>query len=99
MLTPEYIDAVRNAYAPGQDLSSPFLSPLFGDFTDFPPTLIQVGDHEILYDDSARLHQAMTAAGVRCRLEVSAGMWHVFQMFPNRKSNQAIRNLARFLLE
>ena len=99
MLTPEYIDAVRNAYAPGQDLSSPFLSPLFGDFTDFPPTLIQVGDHEILYDDSARLHQAMTAAGVRCRLEVSAGMWHVFQMFPNRKSNLAIRNLARFLLE
>lgn len=99
MLTPEYIDAVRNAYAPGQDLSSPFLSPLFGDFTDFPPTLIQVGDHEILYDDSARLHQAMTAAGVRCRLEVSTGMWHVFQMFPNRKSNQAIRNLARFLLE
>ena len=75
------------------------MSPLFADFTGFPPTLIQVGDHEILYSDSEQLYQAMKRANVPCRLQVSEGMWHVFQMFPIRKASVAIENIARFLLE
>ena len=99
MLTPEYIEAVRTAYAGGRDYASPDLSPLFADLTGFPPTLIQVGDHEILYSDSEQLYQAMKRANVPCRLQVSEGMWHVFQMFPIRKASVAIENIARFLLE
>ena len=75
------------------------LSPLFADFDGFPPTLIQVGDHEILYSDSESLYQAMKRVNVPCRLQVSEGMWHVFQMFPMRKAAAAIENVARFLLE
>ena len=37
MLTPEYIEAVRLAYAAGRDYRSSDLSPLFADFTGFPP--------------------------------------------------------------
>ncbi len=43
MITMDYIRAVRAVYAPGQELSSPLLSPLLGDFYRFPPALIQVG--------------------------------------------------------
>ncbi len=99
MLTPDYIRAVRRAYAGEYDLSSPDLSPLFGDLTGFPPTLIQVGDHEILFSDSQRLYEELERRHVPCRLEVSERMWHVFQMFPSRKSAAAIRSIARFLLE
>ena len=99
MLTPEYIEALRLAYAAGRDYRSSDLSPLFADFTGFPPTLIQVGDHEILYSDSEQHYQAMRRANVPCRLQVSEGMWHVFQMFPIRKASVAIENIARFLLE
>ena len=99
MLTHEYIEAVRLAYAAGRDYRSSDLSPLFADFTGFPPTLIQAGDHEILYSDSEQLYQAMKRANVPCRLQVSEGMWHVFQMFPIRKASVAIENIARFLLE
>ena len=99
MLTPEYIHSVRQAYAPGHDLRDPNLSPLFGEFTGFPPTLIQVGTHEILYSDAARLHDAMRAAGAECRLEVWNDMWHVFQMFPIKKAAAAMEQTARFLLE
>ena len=99
MLTPEYIEAVRTAYAGGRDYASPDLSPLFADLTGFPPTLIQAGDHEILYSDSEQLYQTMKRANVSCRLQVSEGMWHVFQMFPIRKASVAIENIARFLLE
>ena len=90
ILTNEYIQAVREAYAPGADYSRPEFSPLFGDFSAFPPALIQVGTHEILYSDSERLAERMKAAGCYCRLEVWENMWHVFQMAPAKKSAAAM---------
>ncbi len=99
MLTPEYISAVTRAYAPDMDLTDPMLSPLFGDFEGFPPTLIQVGGYEILHSDSVRLKEAMNKAGVPCHLEVWEDMWHVFQMFPSKKASAAMEQMGRFLLE
>lgn len=99
MLTLEYIHNVRDVYARGHDLRDPSLSPLFGDFSGFPPTLIQVGTHEILYSDSQSLREAMGASGVECRLEPWEDMWHVFQMFPIKKAAAAMEQIARFLLE
>ena len=85
MITMNYIQAVRAAYAPGRELSSPMLSPLFGDFDRFPPVLIQVGTNEILMSDSVRLRDRLVQAGIPCRLEVWPDMWHVFQMFPMKR--------------
>ena len=99
ILTNEYIQAVREAYAPGADYSRPEFSPLFGDFSAFPPALIQVGTHEILYSDSERLAERMKAGGCYCRLEVWENMWHVFQMAPAKKSAAAMESMAHFLLE
>lgn len=99
MLTANYIDAVRRAYAPGEDFSHPELSPLFGDLSGFPRTLVQVGDHEILFSDAQRLAEALRRQNAPARLEVSEGMWHVFQMFPSKKAAAALQSVARFLLE
>ena len=99
MLTMDYIRVVREAYAVGHDLRECFISPVFGDFTDFPPTLVQVGSNEILFSDSELLCRRMKEAGVQCRLEEWADMWHVFQMFPIRKASYAIDSMAHFLLE
>ena len=98
-ITLDYIRAVRGAYARDQELTSPMLSPLFGDFRGFPPTLIQAGSNELLLSDSVRLRDRMQAAGVPCRLEVWTDMWHVFQMFPIKKAGQAMASVGRFLLE
>ncbi|HIY21886.1 MAG TPA: alpha/beta hydrolase [Candidatus Flavonifractor merdigallinarum] len=98
-LTREYIQAVTAAYAKGEDLTSPYLSPLFGDFKGFPPVLIQAGTNEILLSDSVRLRDRLVASGVPCRLEVWKDMWHVFQMFPIKKANEAAESIGRFLLE
>lgn len=99
VLTLNYIYAVRDAYARGQDLSDPCLSPLFGDFTSFPPTLIQAGTNEILLSDSVRLRDRLIQAAVPCRLEVWSDLWHVFQMFPIKKAGEAMESIGRFLLE
>ena len=99
MLTPAYIRGVRELYAPDADYTSPFLSPLFGDFAGFPPALIQVGDHEILFSDSESLERSMRAQGAPCVLEVARSMWHVYQMFPMKKAQEAMESVTRFLLE
>lgn len=98
-ITMEYIQAVRGVYAGGEELTSPLLSPLFGNFEGFPATLIQAGSNEILLSDSIRLRDRMQAAQVPCRLEVWNDMWHVFQMFPIKRAGQAMERVGRFLLE
>ena len=66
-------------YAAESELRHPLASPLFGDYTGLPPLLIQVGQHEIIRDDSVRVAERARAAGVEVTLEVWEGMFHVFQ--------------------
>ncbi len=40
-----------------------------------------MGSDEILLDDSVRLEEKLKAAGVKVRLDIWTGMWHVFQVF------------------
>jgi acetyl esterase/lipase len=96
-ITKEYIYAVRKAYAGKEPLDSPMLSPLFGDFTGFPPTLVQVGSCELLYSDAEQLQKRMAQAGVFCRLEEWEEMWHVFQMYPIKRAGEAMDHIRDFL--
>lgn len=67
-------------YIGGNDPKNPFLSPAFGDFSGFPPMLIQVGSYEMLLSDSEIVAKKAKQAGVKVRLSVYEGMFHVFQM-------------------
>ena len=97
ILSVEYMHAVRDAYAAKLDWTNPMLSPLFADFMGFPPVLIQAGSNEILFSDSARLHEKLVEQGVPCRMECWEGMWHVFQMFPLPQAEKAMDRAAAFL--
>lgn len=68
------------SYIGDADPANPYLSPLFGDFSGFPPMLVQVGDYEVLLDDSRELARKVRTAGVKVRCSVYDGMFHVFQM-------------------
>ncbi|KAG6837313.1 hypothetical protein H0H93_011408 [Arthromyces matolae] len=63
-------------------LTHPYVSPLFGDFIGLPPLLIQVGDAEVLRDESTLLAHKATLAGVDVRHELFEDAIHVFQAFP-----------------
>jgi acetyl esterase/lipase len=99
VLDREYINRMVAAYAAGQNLENPLISPLFGDFTGFPSTYIQVGDNEILLSDAKRLYQNLIKAGVSAKLEVFKGMWHVFQMSPLKKAAEAMDKNAEFIYD
>jgi hypothetical protein len=51
-------------------LTHPYASPLFGDFKDLPPLLIQAGDAEVLRDEILLLAHKATLAGVQVRHEL-----------------------------
>ncbi len=80
-LTPENMYVIWKQYCPDLDPRLPLLSPLFADCTGFPPMLIQVGEHEILRDDSLMMADKATADGVDVTLNVYEEMWHVFHAF------------------
>lgn len=99
VLDKSYIDRMVSAYAGGLDLKNPLISPLFGHFEGFPPTYIQVGENEILFSDSLRLHQAFVEANVSVKIDIYPGMWHVFQMSPVKAAREAMNKNAEFIYD
>ena len=57
ILTGEYVMNASKAYIGDEDPYEPRFSPLFGDFTGFPPIYIMAGRNGILLDDSIRLKE------------------------------------------
>ena len=84
-------------YRAEADAAHPLISPLFGDLKGLPPLLIQVGDAEILLDDSTRLATQAEAADVNVQLEIFDGAFHVFQNQPHLpESAEALTSAGKF---
>lgn len=92
---PDFTNHYLNCISP----TVPLASPAFGDYRGLPPLLIQVGEHEIIRDDSVLVAARAEAAGVEVSLEVWAGLFHVFQshepLLP--EGRQAIERIGEFL--
>lgn len=59
----------------------PEVSPVFGDLSGLPPTLLQVSETEMLYDDVRRYANKARAAGSPVFLQSWNGLLHVWQLF------------------
>lgn len=99
VLNAEYLEQMIRNYAQGQDLANELISPLYGDFTGFPPTYIQVGDCEVLLNDATMLHKKMIKSNVPVELDIYKGMWHVFQMSPFKTAYEAMDQEAEFIYD
>ncbi len=93
----EMFDSLKPAYYEGRDERDPFLSPLFGDVSGFPPVLLQVGEREMLRDDSTRMAERLKSAGVEAVLEVWPKVWHVWQLNADMlpEGREAISHITR----
>lgn len=99
VLNASYLEEMIRNYAAGQNLSDPYISPLFGGYEGFPPTYIQVGSNEILLDDSVMLYKKLLKANVSVKLDLFKGMWHVFQMSPFKTAYEAMDKNAEFIYD
>jgi epsilon-lactone hydrolase len=92
---------MAQAYLQGEDPRTPLAAPLYANLQGLPPLLIQVGDAEVLLDDSTRLSDRARAAGVQTKLEVWPEMIHVWHLFASflPEGQQAIDGLGKFIVE
>jgi acetyl esterase/lipase len=88
---------LRGHYAPPEQHCDPGVSPLFGDFSNLPPLLFQVGSNEMLLDESTRAAARAHAAGVTVELEIWQHMAHVFQILPLPQARVALDHIAAFI--
>jgi len=95
------LEPMARAYAGGQDLRSPALSPLYAKFPPgFPPTLITTGTRDLFLSDCARLATKMRQAGIAAELRVWEGQWHVFEFYPEIPEGEAsLKEVAAFIDE
>jgi monoterpene epsilon-lactone hydrolase len=86
-------------YLAGGDPKHPYASPLYGDLTGLPATLIQVGSDEILRDDSVRMAERLRAAGCSVEIEIWPDMPHVWQVFARivPEARQALGRIGAFV--
>ena len=97
MISAEMLNPMAELYLDGSDAANPMVSPLFGHLAGLPPLLIQVGDDEILLDDSTRLAKNAEAAGVKADIEIFDGAFHVFQNQPHLpESADALKSVGKF---
>jgi epsilon-lactone hydrolase len=81
MFTPRGIHEAAALYLAGGNARDPRASPLYGDFAGLPPMLLFASRHEILRDDTLRLAERATAAGVKVELVVRDRLPHVWPVF------------------
>jgi acetyl esterase/lipase len=83
------------------DATDPIASPLFADAGGLPPTLVQVGSTETMYDDAARWARRAAAAGVEVRLEEWVGMFHTWHAYVGELlgADRAVAAIGGFVRE
>ena len=84
------------AYAAGHEYE-PYASPVFGDYTGFPPCLFFTGSDEILLSDAKTVHYKLQRAGVSSELIIADGMWHVYPLYGMPEGRRALVRMSAFL--
>ena len=80
-----------------QDLAHPYLSPLFGDLSGFPPTILTTGTRDLYLSNTVRMHRALRASGTVAELHVTEAGPHTG--FPGGPEGAAIDLEVRGFIE
>ena len=83
MLSPAWLEACAQAYAPEADRARPAVSPLHASLGGLPPLLIQSGTDDLLARDAGNLAVRASAAGVDVTYSRWPGLWHDFVLQPD----------------
>jgi acetyl esterase/lipase len=91
------IDA-KHAYVGGADPADPLLSPILGDLSHFPPTLLISSGRDVLLSGTVNLHRALGDAGVPAELLVYDALPHAFWAYILApECDHCFRRMASFL--
>jgi epsilon-lactone hydrolase len=93
-----YLQHAAALYANGHDLKDPQLSPIYGDFTGFPPAILTSGTRDLFLSLTVLTHRKLRRAGVEAALQVFEGMSHAQYTFDPYapETKEAFTEIARF---
>ncbi len=85
-------------YAAGHDLKDPQLSPIYGDFSGFPPAILTTGTRDLFLSNTVRTHRKLRRAGVVADLNVYEGQSHAQYGFSSGapETKEAFTDIAKF---
>jgi len=88
-------------YAGDHSLTDPLLSPVYGDFKDFPPTYLVTGTRDKFLSNTVRVARKLRTAGVVADLNVFESISHggYLTVVDSPESEQTFAGLRTFLLE
>jgi acetyl esterase/lipase len=88
------------AYVGHADPADPMLSPILGDLSFFPPTLLVTSGRDVLLSGTVNLHRKLTSDGVAAELVVYDALPHAFWAYILApESEDAFRRMAGFLMK
>ena len=79
-------------------MKDPLISPVYGDFTGFPPTVLITGTRDLFLSDTVRVHRKMRNTGVVADLHVFEGMSHAEYLIVlgSTESTETFAEVSRF---
>lgn len=91
-------EGMASLYAGPADVADPLISPIFGNFAGFPPTILTTGTRDLLLSDTVRTYRALRSARVEARLEVHEAMSHAeyIYAFDSPESATVFTDIAEF---
>jgi monoterpene epsilon-lactone hydrolase len=99
MLVSGGMASIADAYADLAERHTPLASPLYGDFSGFPPTRVYASDIEILRDDAVRFTDRARSQDVPIELVLEAQLPHVWPLFVDvlPEARRTLADTAAFL--
>jgi len=93
-----FCDAGTKVYADGHDMKDPMLSPVYGDMTGFPPTILTSGTRDLFLSLTVRTHRKLRRAGADAALQVFEGISHAQYTVSADppETREAFEEIARF---
>jgi monoterpene epsilon-lactone hydrolase len=82
-------------YAGSESLEHPLISPVYGNFAELPPLLLQAGGIDPTSEYAQRAHSLACEAGVNATLDIAANMVHGFQGLANLEVPESLAAFGR----
>jgi acetyl esterase/lipase len=98
-LLKDSFELMRKVYLRGHDPKDPLVSPIYGNLNNFPSLFIQVGTHEILFEDVSAFYKKAKESDVDASFDAWKGMFHCWQIFSSvlPEGQQAIDNIGAYI--
>ncbi|HUV92974.1 MAG TPA: alpha/beta hydrolase fold domain-containing protein [Anaerolineales bacterium] len=95
------VEAMVSLYAADLDLKDPRISPIYGDFVGFPPTILVSGTRDLFLSNTVRTHTRLRQAGSAAYMLVFEGVSHADYLveLASPESQLFLADLNRFFAQ